>query len=144
MPSEYRLIKKHRPPLNRYTEVSERKGTFRPIGDCIVLLPHAEKDKGMSLWFRENQKILLKSFSAAFAADSPLLGELRSFFFTPELPSAPSDFPEQEIAVRWIKRHGDDLAVVPVNRLSCAEETFDAMRSAWHDLRRQGPSNTAA
>jgi hypothetical protein len=130
---EYRLIKQYSPPLNRQTEIFERKGHFRPVSDCIVLLPHAEENKGMSVWFRENQKILLKSFSTRFEADSTLLGELKSFFFTPRLPAAGSDFPEQEIAVRWIKRHSDALAIVPVSRLSCAEETIDAMRIAWRD-----------
>jgi hypothetical protein len=143
---EYRLIKTHAPSLNRKTEVFERNGAFRPISDCIVLLPHAEKGKGMSLWFRENQKILLKSFSAAFPADvraaQELLGELKSFFFTPRLPAASADFPEQEISVRWIKRHADSLAIVPVSRLSGAEEIFDSMRIAWRDMQ-AGPLRTA-
>jgi hypothetical protein len=88
----------------------------------------------MSVWFRENQKILLKSFSTGFESDGALPGELKNFFFTPRLPAVVSDFPEQEIAVRWIKRHSDALVIVPVSRLSCAEETMDAMRIAWRDM----------
>jgi hypothetical protein len=131
---EHRLIKKYSPPLNRQKELFERKGQWRPVSDGIVMLPHAEKNKGMSVWFRENQKILLKSFSIGFEADGALLEELKNFFFTPRLPAVISDFSEQEIAVRWIKRHSDTLAIVPVSRLSCAEETMDAMRIAWRDM----------
>ena len=132
---EHRLIRKYSPPLNKnVVEVFERKDMFRPIGDCIVLLPHAAEGKGMSVWLRENQKILLKSFPEGFEADSPLIGELKTFFFSPRLPAAFSDFPEQEIAVRWIKRHADSLAIVPVSRQACAEETYDALRIAWRDM----------
>ncbi|MGA2506989.1 MAG: nucleotide excision repair endonuclease [Chitinispirillaceae bacterium] len=134
---EHRLIRKYAPPLNSKTDIHERKGTFRPIGDCIVLLPHAVPGSVMSLWFREKQKILLKSFPDAFAAESPLVAELRSFFFDPDLPAVVSDFPEQEIAVRWIKQHADSLASVPVSRMASAEEIYDALRIAWHDLRRR-------
>ncbi|MBN2188026.1 MAG: nucleotide excision repair endonuclease [Chitinispirillaceae bacterium] len=140
---EYRLIKKHSPPLNRQKEIFERKGHWRPVGDCIVLLPHAEEDKGMSVWFRESQKILLKSFSTGFETDGALLEELKRFFFTPRLPAAVFDFPEQEIAVRWIKRHADALAIVPVSRLSCAEEIMDAMRIAWRDMPLRASGTTA-
>jgi hypothetical protein len=140
---EHRLIKKYSPPLNRQKEINERKGHWRPVGDCILLLPHAEESRCMSVWFRENQKIFLKSLSPGFEADSALAGELKRFFFTPRLPAAASDFPELEIAVRWIKRHADALVMVPVSRLSCAEETMDALRLAWRDLPRQ-TAGTAA
>jgi hypothetical protein len=131
---EYRLIRKYMPPLNRQTQIFERKGTFRPIDDCIVLLPHAAPGKGMSVWFRHNQKILLKPFSGAFDTDDAFVAELKTFFFSRSLPPAVSDFPEQEIAVRWIKRHADTAAIVPVSRHACADEIYDAMRIAWRDL----------
>ncbi len=131
---EHRLIGKYAPPLNRKIDILERKGTFRPVGDCIVLLPHAAPGKGMSVWFRENQKILLKSFSGTFEPNSPLIAELNSFFFSPRLPAGFSDFPELEIAVRWIKQHTDSLPIVPVSRMACAEEIYDAMRIAWRDM----------
>lgn len=132
---EYRLIRKYSPPLNSKTDVLERKGTFRPLGDRIVLLPHAVPGKVMSVWFRENQKILLKSFPETFETDSPLIAEIKTFFFSQRLTASSSDFPEQEIAVRWIKQHADALAAVPVSRMACAEEIYDAMRIAWRDLR---------
>jgi hypothetical protein len=127
---EYRLIKKYSPPLNKKTETAERNGVDRPLGDCIVLLPHAEENKTMSVWLRENQRILLKSFPTSFEADPTLPGELKTFFFTPRLPAVPCDLPEVEIATRWIRRHADALVIVPVDRRSCAEETLDAIRIA--------------
>ena len=40
------------------------------------------------------------------------------FFFGAKLPAESTDFPEQEIAVRWLKRHGDMLTMIQVHRLS--------------------------
>jgi hypothetical protein len=126
---EYRLIRKHAPLLNRNVAVNERTGSFRPIADCIVLLPHVAPGKAMSVWFRENQKILLKSIELTFEeVDRPVIAELATFFFSQRLPATPSDFPEQEIASRWIRRHADSLSVVPVSRMACAEEIHDALR----------------
>jgi hypothetical protein len=128
---EYRLIKKYTPILNEKTDINERKGYFKPIGDCIVLLPHTRPEMGMSLWYREGQKILLKPFRSDFSIKSPLMEDLHSFFFTGGLPPQKSDFPELEIATRWIKRAGDDLAVVWVDRAAGASELYDAMCYAW-------------
>ena len=130
---EYRLIRKYAPPLNKQVDVFERKGTFRPVDDCIVLLPHAETGKGMSVWFRGNQKILLKPFDVSFQEKDVFIAELAAFFFSPVLPAGPADFPEQEIATRWIKRHADALAMLPVNRMANAEEIHNALKSLWRD-----------
>lgn len=130
---ESRLIRKYVPPLNKKVDIAERKGTFRPIDDCIVLLPHAEEGKGMSVWFRKDQKIHLKPFDATFPADAVFTGELEEFFFSPVLKPGPMDFPEQEISVRWIKRHADTLAILPVGRLANAGEIHAALKSLWAD-----------
>lgn len=130
---EYRLIRKYAPPLNKKVDIAERKGTFRPIDDCIVLLPHAEEGKGMSVWFRKEQKILLKPFDANFPTEAVFTAELDEFFFSPVLKAAPMDFPEQEIAVRWIKHHADSLAMLPVSRLANAGEIFAALKNLWAD-----------
>ena len=63
---EYRLIRKHSPALNRQVAIAERKGDFQPLDDCMVLLPHAEQGKGMSFWFRKNQKINMRPFCSDF------------------------------------------------------------------------------
>ena len=137
---EYRLIKKFAPPLNKNINIGERKGTFKPVADCIVLLPHTSPGKGMSVWFRQNQKILLKAFDADFGAGSQILSELKAFFFSPKLAADASDFPEQEIAVRWIKRQGDTLLVVPVSRMADEKEIYAAMRIAWREAAGRPPS----
>ena len=148
---EYRLIKKHRPVLNMQLSINERKGDFHPIDDCVVMLPHAEADKGMSFLFRKNKKILLKPFFSDFRDAAALVAELEGFFFGKTPAPHSEDFPEQEIATRWVKRrqdvepHGRDpwkhptgcaapLQVVFINRVANAKEACDAMRSVWKDF----------
>ncbi len=129
--SEYRLIRKYSPPLNRKTEVVEDSGTFRTINDCIVLLPHSTPGKGMSVWVRQEQKILLKSLDSLPDAPGPILGELDSFFFSGKLRPESSDFPEHQIVTRWLRRHGDEVEIVPVHRMASAEQVYDALRTSW-------------
>jgi len=133
---EYRLIKKHSPVLNTRVEIGERKGTFAPINDCIVLLPHAEKDKGMSFWFRRNQKITMKPFDVVFSDTAGLIEELRLFFFNDKLTPEQSDFPEQEIVYRWVRSNQQNLVIVPVSRMGDSGEVLDAMKSYWKDVSR--------
>ena len=137
---EYRLIRKHRPLLNKQADINERKGVFRPIDDCIVLLPHAEENKGMSFWFRRNQKILLKPFDLPFSPSKALIDNVEHFFFSPTLPPMATDFPEQEIAVRWLKAHGDKYTIVPVSRLKDAEEVTAAIGEYWEEATQGFPS----
>jgi hypothetical protein len=131
---EYRLIKKHSPILNSQAQVNERSGAHAPVDDCVILLPHAEQDKGMSFWFRKNQKIILRPFSPDFKDTGVLSQELDNFFFSTRLPPNPMDFPEQEIATRWVRRHMDTLCVVRVTRFASGREMADAMKSYWKDL----------
>jgi hypothetical protein len=131
---EYRLIKKYAPLLNSKTDIFERSGSYKPIHDCIVLLPHRDTDKAVSLWLREGHKILLRTVTGDFNDTKPLKGELESFFFTKKMPAAPSDFPELEIAARWIKQAGDGLPVVPVSGMANAGEVGDAVRYAWREF----------
>jgi GIY-YIG catalytic domain len=131
---EYRLIKKHRPILNTQTVINERKGDYRPIDDCVILLPHAEAGKGMSFLFRKNQKILLRPFFSDFRDATALVTELNGFFFGTVLAANSEDFPEQEIVTRWVKQHQDELSVVFINRVANAKEALDSMRSVWKDL----------
>jgi hypothetical protein len=131
---EYRLIRKYTPPLNTMTGIAERKGTYSPVDDCIVLLPHAETGKGMSVWIRKNQKLLLKPFDGAFPAENGFTADLAAFFMSPALPAASTDFPELEIASRWIKKHADSLVMVPVSRMADAGEVYDAVKSSWREF----------
>ena len=131
---EYRLIRKYAPTLNSKIDINERKGVFKPLNDCIILLPHAEDDKGMSFWFRKNQKIALKPFSIDFKDGELLLHELESFFFSDTLAAQPTDFPEQEIAQRWIKAHQEELIIVPVFGMKDAKEILEGIKNNWGDV----------
>ncbi len=131
---EYRLIRKHTPALNIQTEVNERKGRFDPIADCVVLLPHAQAGKGMSVWLRRDQRALLKPFNADFSGSERLQEELSSFFFVDHLPPKSSDFAELEIVFRWVRQHENDLVTVPVHRLGSAQEVLEWMRSSWMEV----------
>lgn len=131
---EYRLIKKHDPVLNKKQEINERKGTYTILKDCIILLPHAEKEKGMSLWFRQNQKILLKSFYTDFKDSDSLRSLAKTFFFQQTLPPGRQDFPEQEIVSRWVANHTDLTCMVPVYRMSGAEEIANSIASYCRDI----------
>jgi hypothetical protein len=130
---EYRLIRKHSPTLNTQVAIAERKGDFQPLDDCIVLLPHAEKEKGMSFWFRKNQKINMRPFCSDFRDGPAIEPELEAFFFGGMLPPLPTDFPEQEIATRWVKRRKDDLCIVWVNRSGSGRELWEQMRGFWKE-----------
>jgi hypothetical protein len=130
---EYRLIRKYSPLLNRQFEVVESKGSFRPIDDCIVVLPHALPGRVMSVWVRREQRILLKSFDADPEARTEIIKELDAFFFSKKLSPVSSDFPEHQIAVRWIRRHADEPAIVPVHRMAGAEEVYEALRLLARD-----------
>jgi len=131
---EYRLIAKHAPLLNSKIDIIERKGQFRPINDCIVLLPHAEIGKGMSFWFRRNQKTALRPFPLDFDFSLQFRQDLENFFFSDKLPPAVSDFPEQEIAYRWLKRHEDDLVSIPADRIKNVDEAIAAIKSYWQEV----------
>jgi len=131
---EYRLIRKHSPALNTQRAINERTGNFQPLDDCVIMLPHAEADKGMAFLFRKNQKIVLRPFFSDFRDAPALTVDLAGFFFGASLKPGPEDFPEAEIATRWVKERQDELAVVSINRVATAKEACDTMRSLWKDL----------
>ncbi len=130
---EYRLLKKYRPRLNSRFDINERNGDFAPLQDCIILLPHAEKDKGMSFWFKKEQKILMKPFYTDFREMDALCEAIDSFFLQETLPTHATDFPEQELAYRWVKKNRERIPIIPVYRLSSSEEIGRAMQTAWHE-----------
>lgn len=131
---EYRLIRKHSPCLNSKQKIHERKGQFSHVDDCIILLPHTEKNFVMSFWFRKNQKIFLKKLNVNLEFDTKLIEELDRFFFSDKLSASDQDFPEQEIAFRWIKTHKDSLVTVPVNRMSNVEEIQEILPSYIQEI----------
>jgi len=132
---EYRLIKKHSPALNTQKAINERAGAFVPIVDCVILLPLADesKEKGMSFWFKKNQKITLRPFCSDFRDAAAIVAELQTFFYSGTLAPHREDFPELELATRWVKKHIDDLAVVYVDRVESATEICASMKSIWKE-----------
>jgi len=138
---EYRLIRKHAPALNTQISIGERRGHFSPVPDCIILLPHADDGKGMSVWLRREQKAVLKPFDTDFRDSAGLIEHLNAFFFGPPPAPEKSDFPELEIIHRWVKRHEDSLTMVPVSRCSSAGEALEWMKSAWEDMQAFRPAS---
>ncbi len=132
---EYRLIRKHKPCLNTQTHINERKGEYAPIQDCIVLLPHADSGMGMSIWFRRDQKIVLRAFSPEGEAPAEISRELEAFFFSRKLPVDQSDYPEQEIVVRYVKRHREGLITVPVDTMADGMEVWEGILAYWPEVR---------
>ncbi len=130
---EHRLIAKYSPRLNTQAQINERKGAYRPLEDSVVLLPHAQEGMGMSIWFRKGQKIRLRSFHTDFRDIDTLADELEAFFFSARLEAAQTDFPEQEIAYRWIRRHMDSLVIVPAYRKAGGREVAEALQVAWRE-----------
>ncbi|MDG5816515.1 nucleotide excision repair endonuclease [Chitinispirillales bacterium ANBcel5] len=131
---EYRLIKKYSPVLNNKINITESKGEFKPVKDCIILLPHTENGKGMSFWFKSEQKIKIRPFETDLTKDNAILKEITAFFFEGDLQPHNQDFPEQEIASRWIRKNKDSLIAVPVYRLADSNEVLSAIKSYWKDL----------
>jgi len=131
---EHRLIKKHKPPLNSQHGISERKGSYKPLPDSVILLPHAQEGFCVSVWIRKDQKIKLRSFETDFREEEALLKELQEYFYSGTLPAAPEDFPELEIATRWVKRNRDAdsaaaMAMVNVGHLGGAAEIVSALKN---------------
>jgi hypothetical protein len=131
---EYRLIRKHAPLLNSKIDINERKGSFVPVNDCIILLPSASVNEIMSFWFRRGQKIKMKRIVCSVPLPEDVVKEIGDFFFSDKLPADKHDFPEQEIATRWIKSHENEFVYVPVNRMKDAAETARAIIDYSHDM----------
>lgn len=131
---EYRLIKKHAPLLNSQKTIQERKGEYREVPDSIILLPHAEEGKAMSFWFRAGQKTTIRPFDPSSIDQPDLAQSLQTFFLSPKLPADQSDFPEQEIAARWVLRHRDSLISIPTASYTTGQEMLEAMVSYWKEM----------
>jgi hypothetical protein len=131
---EHRLIAKHRPSLNTQTVITERKGTFETIQDCIVLLPHQDPERLMTFWFRSGQKTALVPLYRDLHDLQEQAEALDAFFFSKQTPIAATDFPEEEIASRWLRRHREELELIPVFALSGAEEVIAALKTSVHEL----------
>ncbi len=124
---EYRLIQKYSPSLNAQTNINERDGAYKSLQDCIVILPHVEKEKAMTFWFREDQKLQLIPLDKSSIDRDSLVEKIQSFFYSEKLPISKSDFAEQEISFRWINRHRDALIIIQVHQFGTAKEISGAL-----------------
>ncbi|MFP4013190.1 MAG: nucleotide excision repair endonuclease [Chitinispirillaceae bacterium] len=131
---EYRLIKKYKPPLNRQIRISERRGDIKMLEDSVYLLPHAETGKGMLVWIRKEQKIRLRPFSTDWNEEQDIIRDLDEYFFSEKLKTSKDDFPELEIATRWIKRNQDKLYMIPAGNLASSKEVMEAIKNSWKEF----------
>lgn len=134
--SEYRLIKKYAPALNRQVQINERSGSFQPIDDCIVLLPHGDHDLLMSFWIRKEEKTRMIPLSYTILLEkAEMCAKIETFFFSDKTVAESTDFAEQEIITRWVKRYRDVIPTIPVSRLASGADVVEALRVLWHELK---------
>ncbi|MFW5959527.1 MAG: hypothetical protein ACOCSE_00235, partial [Chitinivibrionales bacterium] len=67
--------------------------------------------------------------------DSPSEKELADyasdFFFSGKNKPGPHDFPERELALRWIKNNCDTLDIIPVNRMSGPQQVAESIMNNY-------------
>ena len=126
---EHRLIKKHMPPTNKKIELHKEKENEVFVNDCIIILPHANPDKFMTLWFRNEQKALLKSFDLNQLNKIGFLKEIQDFFISVKLPFDNLDKLELEIILKWIKINEKTPCIIPARGGMPADEIFEAVKS---------------
>ena len=76
---------------------------------------------------------MMKALNSTLEADDALLKEVDEFFFSEKLAAQDCDFPELEIAVRWLKKNRDITPVAPVNRMGSAEEICENLKYYWKE-----------
>jgi len=131
---EYRLIRKHRPALNSQVDINERPGPYTPVPDSIIVLPHARENRQMLFFLRQNQKIIMKPVEIPVHDNASLQNEIENYFFKGTLKAEPTDFPEIELATRWIKNNRDVLNFIDVYNYCDAQETMDVLAELIRSL----------
>ncbi len=124
---EYRLIRKHKPVLNSQIDINERAGAFKPVSDCVILLPHAQSGKCMLFFMRQNQKIIMKQVETVSLDKNSLQSEIDTCFFKGTLTAETTDFPEIELATRWVKSNRDSINLIDVFNYSSSEEVTETL-----------------
>lgn len=121
--NEQRLIVKYQPLLNRKVSINERAGEFNYLDDSIIILPHSEKSKILTIWLRKEQKIRVVSLSKN-DLNNKLVDELNNFFYCERLKPESTDFQELEIVNRWVRQNREGLDIIAVNRFKDSLELF--------------------
>jgi hypothetical protein len=130
---EYRLIKKYNPILNPKLRYNVSFDNLTPLPDCIILLPHYEKEKGMSFWIREDQELVMKSFFIDSRDDAILLNQLENFYFLRKKSVKNSDIIEIQLAKKWITRKESLITHISVYQMTSAKETLHLIRKNWRN-----------
>lgn len=128
---EYRLIKKHNPILNIN---SQYFGSFKNVIsllDSIILLPHHDREKGMSFWIRENQELVMKSFYTDCRDDAMLLNQLKDFFILKKQSVKTSDIIEMQLVTKWVTQHNTSITHLPVYQMTSTKQILNIMRDNW-------------
>lgn len=128
---EQRLIQKYRPVLNKKIEFNERLGTFNYLDDSIIVLPHSDNEKIVTLWLRKEQKVRLSSFPGEFQ-DDKFISELDDFFFSPKLVAEKTDFQEIEIVNRWVKLNREGVNIIPVINFCNGNDLFNQIKAEYN------------
>jgi hypothetical protein len=106
---EYRLIKKYNP---RFRENRAIRSSDIP-GNCILVLPHAEQSKVLTIWVCAKRNIIMKSFRSDTEILSTIEAELGNYFFAVS-DSDQSDEYERSIISSFLKKNPDfQLLMVP-------------------------------
>jgi hypothetical protein len=106
---EYRLIKKYNP---RFYNDKPIKLSDLP-GNCILVLPHSEESKVLTVWVCAKRNIIMKSFRRDSEILSTIEAELANYFFTSP-DSDQSDPYERGIVGSFLRKNPDfQLLMVP-------------------------------
>ncbi|MBD3421130.1 MAG: hypothetical protein GF398_13520 [Chitinivibrionales bacterium] len=130
---EYRLISTYKPLLNTQITINERTGSYASPNDTILLLPHKDTAKIMSLWYKKNEKVLLREVDPNHDDADEVTAAIERFFFAGSLPAAMDNFAEQEIVLRWIARN-KSVPCIPVYNLADAAEVYFALKQECAEM----------
>lgn len=128
----YRLRKKYSPHLNAPLESEELNSITPCFPNCIILLPHSQKNLGMSFWFREKRNIAIYSFKTDFSETEQSILKLQRFYYHDHLPQDVTDLKEKEMAYKWVNHYQDSLTIISISMVSSAEQLWRLMREYWN------------
>lgn len=111
---EQRLISKYRPPLNKKVDVNERKGKFRSYGDCIIVLPHHNKNSLNTFWHKKEEKLRIVEHNEQKDLGT-VAEELQNYFYGTKLGICNTDFQELEIFTRWLTANRESVVLIRVD-----------------------------
>ncbi len=128
---EYRLIRKYSPKLNTQHSIRERRGRYEEIEDSVIMLPGTAQGEAVIFWYKRGEKIEITKIRSDSPSEKELADYASEFFFSGKNKPGPSDFPERELALRWIKNNYDTLDIIPVNRMSGQQQVAESIMNNY-------------